>query len=87
MTYFEIFNLAVSVVVFLLTGWVVVNLIIHRKSLYLIIFFGVFAEASLLSLIFLLMEPPEWIWMLRVVNALVWIGAFIGLVYEAQTDS
>ena len=87
MTYFEIFNLAVSVVVFLLTGWVVVNLIIHRKSLYLIIFIGVFAEASLLSLIFLLMEPPEWIWMLRVVNALVWIGAFIGLVYEAQTDS
>lgn len=84
MTYFEIFNLAVSVIVLLLTGLVTINLIIHRKSWFLIIFFGVFAEASLISLILLLVEPPEWIWMMRAANALVWIGAFIGLIYESQ---
>lgn len=87
MTYFEMFNLAVSIIVLILTGLVTINLIIHRKSWFLILFFGVFAEASLLSLILLLMEPPEWIWMMRVVNALVWIGAFVGLIYEAQTNN
>lgn len=86
MTYFDIFNLAVSIIVLILTGFVTLNLAIHRKSWFLIIFFGVFAEASLLSLVFLLMEPPEWIWMLRVVNSLVWIGAFLGLIYESQTN-
>lgn len=86
MTYFDMFNLAVSIIVLILTGLVTFNLIIHRKSWFLIAFFGVFAEASFLSLVLLLIEPPEWIWMLRVVNAIIWIGAFIGLIYEAQVD-
>lgn len=84
MTWFDIFNMGVSVVVLLLTGWVTINLIRHRKSWFLITFFGVFAEASLLSLVFLLIEPPQWAWMLRVTNALVWIGAFMGLIYESN---
>jgi len=87
MTWFDMFNLAVSIIVFLLTGWVAVNLVRHRGSWFLVVFFGVFAEASLLALVLFFTKPPEWIWMLRVVNSLVFIGSFIGLIYEAQTNS
>ena len=86
MTPFDIFNLAVNIIVFLLTGWVVVNLVLHRKSWFLVIFFFVFTEASLLTVFNLLVGLPEWIWMLRVINSLVFIGAFVGLIYEAQAD-
>lgn len=87
MTWFDIFNLAVSVIVFLMTGWVVVNLVRHRKSWFLIAFFFVFTEASFVGILGLLIDLPEWIWLLRVINSLVFIGAFMGLIREAQKDN
>lgn len=84
MTYFDIFNSAVTVIVFILTGWVTINLVLHHRSWFLILFFGVFAEASLVGILALFFTMPEWIWLLRVVNSLVWIGAFVGLIYESN---
>lgn len=86
MTYFDMFNLAVSVIVFLLTGWVVVNLVHRHKSWFLIAFFFVFTEASVVAVLANFVAMPEWIWLVRVINSLIFIGSFVGLIYESSQN-